>query len=381
MEFIDLKSQYLYLKDEMDRGIAHVLESAKFIGGSEVTQLETELQEYTGRKHCISCGNGTDALLLAYMSLGVKVGDAIFCPDMTFIASIEPACLLGATPIFVDTDPKSYNLDPEHLEKRIQEVENIGKLNLKAVVAVDFLGNPAEFDKIRDICDRYNMYLIEDAAQAMGASYKGKKCCSFGNIACTSFFPSKPLGCYGDGGAVFTDNDELGELIRSIKVHGKGSSKYDNVRIGVNSRLDTLQAAVLLTKLSVLNEEIEKRKRIAYAYKDALKSIVKVPEVEGESISSYAQYCILLNSEEERNYVAQQMKKQNIPSLVYYPKPLHSLVTFEYVKQFNDVEFSNAEKYAQCNLGLPFSPYLLKEEQKIVIETVKKSIEQYRKVC
>lgn len=378
MEFIDLKSQYQYLKKEMDSRIARVLESAKFIGGSEVSQLETELQEYTGRKHCISCGNGTDALLLAYMSLEVKKGDAIFCPDMTFIASIEPACLLGATPIFVDIDMNSYNLDPEHLEKRIQEIKNSGKLNLKAVVAVDFLGNPAEFDKIRDICDKYNMYLIEDAAQAMGASYKGKRCCSFGDIACTSFFPSKPLGCYGDGGAVFTDNDEFGELFRSIKAHGKGISKYDNVRIGVNSRLDTLQAAVLLTKLSVLNEEIEKRGKLADAYQNALQDIVKVPQIEEKNISSFAQYCVLFRSQEEKEYVAQCMKEKGIPSLVYYPTPLHSLEAFSDVREFNNGDFCNSKMYAQCNLGLPFSPYLEEEDQQTVIETVKRGIKEYR---
>lgn len=379
MEFIDLKAQYQYLKEEMDKGIAHVMESAKFIGGPEVSQLENRLQEYTGRKHCISCGNGTDALLLAYMAIGAKEGDAIFCPDMTFIASIEPACLLGATPIFVDIDIRSYNLNIENLKKRIEQVKRAGKLNLKAVVAVDFLGNPAGFAKIRDICDEHNMYLIEDAAQSMGASYRGKKCCSFGDIACTSFFPSKPLGCYGDGGAVFTDNDEIAEVVRSVKVHGKGSSKYDNVRIGINSRLDTLQAAVLLTKLSVLDEEIGMRKKLADAYKSALQDIVKVPEIEEGNISSYAQYCILFDSEEEKNYIAQQMKENGIPSLVYYPNPLHSLVTFQDVIEFNRADFRNTEKYARCNLGLPFSPYLSEEDQSAVIETVRRGVEEYRK--
>lgn len=380
MEFIDLKAQYQYLKEEMDQGLAQVLESARFIGGTEVSQLEQRLQEYTSRKHCISCGNGTDALLLAYMAIGVKEGDAVFCPDMTFIASIEPACLLGAAPIFVDIDIKSYNLDPQSLEERVQEVKESGKFTPKAVVAVDFLGNPAELSEIRNICDKYDMYLIEDAAQSMGASYGGYKCCSFGDIACTSFFPSKPLGCYGDGGAVFTDNDEFAEIMRSIKVHGKGASKYDNVRIGINSRLDTLQAAVLLTKLSVLDEEIEKRGKLADIYKNALQDIVKVPQIRDGNISSFAQYCVLFHSEEEKDYVAQRMKEDGIPSLVYYPNPLHSLKAFDNVRQLHKGDFRNSQEYAQCNLGLPFSPYLKEEDQKAVIETVRKAVEEYRKI-
>jgi dTDP-4-amino-4,6-dideoxygalactose transaminase len=380
MEFIDLKAQYQYLKEEMNQGLAQVLESARFIGGTEVSQLERRLQEYTTRKHCISCGNGTDALLLAYMAIGVKEGDAVFCPDMTFIASIEPACLLGATPIFVDIDIKSYNLDPQSLEERVREIKESGKFNPKAVVAVDFLGNPAELTEIRNICDKYDMYLIEDAAQSMGASYEGKKCCSFGDIACTSFFPSKPLGCYGDGGAVFTDNDEFAELMRSIKVHGKGVSKYDNVRIGINSRLDTLQAAVLLTKLSVLDEEIEKRGKFADIYQNALQDIVKVPQIREGNISSFAQYCVLFHSEEEKDFIAQRMEENGIPSLVYYPNPLHSLEAFDNVRQFHKGDFRNSQEYAQCNLGLPFSPYLKEEDQKAVIETVRTAVEEYRKM-
>lgn len=380
MEFIDLKAQYQYLKEEMNQGLAQVLESARFIGGTEVSQLEQRLQEYTTRKHCISCGNGTDALLLAYMAIGVKEGDAVFCPDMTFIASIEPACLLGATPIFVDIDLKSYNLDPQSLEERVREIKESGKFNPKAVVAVDFLGNPAELIEIKNICDKYGMYLIEDAAQSMGASYEGKKCCSFGDIACTSFFPSKPLGCYGDGGAVFTDNDEFAELMRSIKVHGKGVSKYDNVRIGINSRLDTLQAAVLLTKLSVLDEEIEKRGKLADVYQNALQDIAKVPQIRDGNISSFAQYCVLFHSEEEKDYVAQRMKETGIPSLVYYPNPLHSLEAFDNVRQFHKGDFHNSQEYAQCNLGLPFSPYLKEEDQRTVIEAVRKAVDEYRKM-
>lgn len=378
MEFIDLKAQYQYLKDTMDKNIEKAVSGAKFIGGPEVYQLEEKLGKYVGRKHCVSCGNGTDALQLAFMALGVKKGDAVFCPDMTFIASVEPACLLGATPVFVDIDLDSYNMEPTALEKRIKEVRDEGKLNLKAVVAVDFLGNPARLEEIQQICKKYGMYFIEDAAQSMGASYDGQKCCSFGDIACTSFFPSKPLGCYGDGGAVFTDNGEFARVMKSIKVHGKGSSKYDNIRIGMNSRLDTLQAAVLLTKLEVLDEEIEKRQKIADAYTEQLVDTVQIPKINKSDTASYAQYCILLNSSEERDYVIKKMKENEIPTLVYYPNPLHSLAAFEYAKKFNSGEFKNTVQYATCNLGLPFSPYLLERDQIKVIQVLKEAVSEYR---
>ena len=378
MEFINLKAQYQHLKDTMDKNIENVLTSTKFIGGPEVSQFEEELVKYVGKKHCISCGNGTDALQLAFMALGVTKGDAVFCPDMTFIASVEPACLLGATPIFVDIDIMSYNIDPIELEKRVQEVKKEGELKPKVVVAVDFLGNPSRIDEIQQICKKYGMYLIEDAAQSMGAFYKGEKCGSFGDIACTSFFPSKPLGCYGDGGAVFTDNDDFAEIMRSIKVHGKGSSKYDNIRIGMNSRLDTLQAAVLLAKLTVLDEEIKKRQKIAEMYRKQLKDIVRVPEVECSDTASYAQYCILLDSTKERDYVIKRMKEADIPTLIYYPNPLHSLVAFEYVKKFNSGDFKYTAQYAQCNLGLPFSPYLQESDQLRVIKVLKEAVNDFR---
>ena len=378
MEFIDLKAQYNYLKEEIDENVASVMRSAKFIGGSEISQLEEKLKEYVGRKYCITCGNGTEALQLAYMALGIKAGDAILCPDMTFIASVEPACLLGAIPIFVDIELDSYNMDPADLEKKIRNIRREGKLNIKAVVSVDFLGNPAKYNEIKEICDRYGIYLIEDAAQSMGASYRGKKCCSFGDIACTSFFPSKPLGCYGDGGAIFTDNDDWAQSINSFKVHGKGTSKYDNVRIGMNSRLDTMQAAVLLAKFAILEEEIEKRQKIAKIYTKALEEIVKVPIVGDLSISSFAQYCVLFNSKQEREYVARKMEEAGIPTLVYYPRTMHSLVVFKDVKKYNKNEYRNAIQYAECNLGLPFSPYPSKEDKGLVVETLKNSIYAFR---
>lgn len=287
MEFIDLKAQYRALQGEIDANIQRILAGAHFIGGEEVAEFEEKLAAYVGRKHCVSCGNGTDALQLVYMAYGIGAGDAVFCPDMTFIASVEPACMLGAAPVFCDIEPDTYNLDPVSLEAHIQSVLAEGTLRPRAVVAVDFLGNPAKYDEIGAICKKYGLLLIEDAAQGTGASYKGKKCGSFGDIATTSFFPSKPLGCYGDGGAVFTDDDAIAELLRSYKVHGKGpKGKYDNVRIGLNSRLDTLQAGVMLPKLAVLEREIAMRQEIAERYHDAFAGKLQLPVITDGCVSA-----------------------------------------------------------------------------------------------
>ena len=254
MEFIDLKAQYAGLKVQIDAGIQGVLAHGKFIMGPEVEEFEQALHEYSGKKHIITCASGTEALQLVFMAYGIGTGDAVFCPDVTFIASVEPACMMGATPVFCDIIPDTYNLCPKSLEQQIQNVLKAGIHKPKAVVAVDFLGNPAEYTALKVICEKYGLLLIEDAAQSFGGSYQRHKCTSLGDIACTSFFPAKPLGCYGDGGAVFTDSDEIAEICRSLRVHGKGESKYDNVRVGLNSRLDTLQAAILLPKLKALQD-------------------------------------------------------------------------------------------------------------------------------
>lgn len=368
MEFINLKAQYAALKESIDANIQSILSSAHFIGGAEIGEFEKKLADYVGRKHCITCGNGTDALQLAYMAYGVGVGDAVFCPDMTFIASVEPACMHGATPVFCDIEPDTYNLAPASLEAHIQAVLAEGKLRPRFVVAVDFLGNPAKFEQIEAICKKYDLILIEDAAQGIGASYRGKKCGSMGDIATTSFFPSKPLGCYGDGGAVFTDNDEIANLVRSFKVHGKGpKGKYDNVRIGINSRLDTLQAGVMLPKLAVLEQEIAKRQEIAARYNDAFAGKLQIPVVESGSISSYAQYCILAESGEQRQRILDTMAAHKVPSLIYYPTPLHVLDAFV---PYPQEDIPCAAHYADCNFGVPFSPYLTAEDQETVIRTV-----------
>lgn len=372
MEFIDLKAQYRALQGEIDANIQRILAGAHFIGGEEVAEFEETLATYVGRKHCVTCGNGTDALQLVYMAYGIGAGDAVFCPDMTFIASVEPACMLGAAPVFCDIEPDTYNLDPVSLEAHIQSVLAEGTLRPRAVVAVDFLGNPAKYDEIGAICKKYGLLLIEDAAQGTGASYKGRKCGSFGDIATTSFFPSKPLGCYGDGGAVFTDDDAIAELLRSYKVHGKGpKGKYDNVRIGLNSRLDTLQAGVMLPKLAVLEREIAMRQEIAERYHDAFADKLQLPVITDGCVSAYAQYCMLAKDEAQRQKILNAMAAANIPSLIYYPTPLHVLDAFA---PYPAEELPNAAHYARCNFGVPFSPYLTRDDQDAVIRTVRNAL-------
>ena len=295
MQFIDLKAQYQALKAEINENVQNVLDDGRYIGGPQVKELEEKLAAYVGRKHCISCANGTDALQIAFMVYGIGAGDAVFCPDITFISSTEPSKMLGAVSVFCDIQPDTYNLCPESLERQIKAVLAEGKLTPKAVIAVDILGNPCDYDAIIPICEKYGLILIEDAAQSFGATYKGKKCGAFGEIATTSFFPAKPLGCYGDGGAIFVDDDQLANLIRSICVHGKGPrGKYDNVRIGMNSRLDTLQAAILLPKFKALVDyEIDNRQTVADRYNAAFGKHFTTPYVQDDCQSVYAQYAIL----------------------------------------------------------------------------------------
>lgn len=369
MEFIDLKAQYAALKEEIDAGINRVLTSTHFILGEEEKEFESKLAEYVGVKHVVGCSNGTDALQLIYMAYGIGAGDAVFCPDMTFIASVEPACLLGATPIFCDIDSRTYNIDADSLERQINAVIKEGKWNPRAVVAVDFIGNPADYAKIRKITEKYGLLLIEDAAQGIGASVEGIKCGALGDIAATSFFPSKPLGCYGDGGAVFTNDDAMDELLRSIRVHGKGVSKYDNQRIGMNARLDTLQAAIMLPKLKILDKEIQIRQKIAERYNKALGERFQIPYIEEGMVSAYAQYALLAESKEQRDEVMNALKAEDIPSLVYYPVPLHKMKVFENCFMGEET-FENTISYADRTFSLPFSAYLKEEDQERVIDAV-----------
>lgn len=369
MEFINLKAQYRALEEKINGNIQQVLNEANFIIGRPVGEFEEKLAEYIGVKYAIGCGSGTDALQLIYMAYGIGAGDAVFCPDMTFIASIEPACMLGAVPVFCDINKDTYNISIESLERQIEAVIRQGKLRPRAVVAVDFIGNPADYDKLTQVTKKYNLLLIEDAAQGTGASYKGKKCGSFGNIAATSFFPSKPLGCYGDGGAVFTNDESMQLLIRSLHVHGKGSSKYDNIRIGINSRLDTIQAAVMLPKLEVLDKEISIRQKIALKYESALKHKYVVPHIQEGAVSAYAQYALLAEDRQQRDEVRAFLQEKGIPTIVYYPNPMHKMEVFKDCFK-GEERFENTIDYAERTFSIPFSAYLSQEEQEKVIEVL-----------
>lgn len=371
MDFIDLKTQYQKLKDEIDARVLSVMTDACFIGGPEVKELEQKLSAYVGRKHCITCANGTDALQIAYMVYGIGAGDAVFCPDITFISSTEPSKMLGATSVFCDITPDTYNLCPQSLERQIQAVLAEGKLTPKAVVAVDILGNPCDYDAIIPICEKYGLILIEDAAQSFGASYKGKKCCAFGQIATTSFFPAKPLGCYGDGGAIFTDDDRIADVIRSICVHGKGPrGKYDNVRIGMNSRLDTIQAAILLPKFKALADyEVDARQCVADRYNAAFEKYFTVPFVQDGCQSVYAQYAILAKDTQTRDRVVAHLTEKKIPNMIYYPTPQHALPVFAGEPVY-DEKFRYADDYCARTLSLPMHPYLTEEDQQQVINAV-----------
>lgn len=371
MQFIDLKAQYAALKDEINANIQSVLDSAQFIGGSYVKELEARLAAFTGRKHCITCANGTDALQLAFMACGVKAGDAVFAPDMTFISSTEPAAMFGAVSVFCDITSDTYTLCPESLERQIQAVLTEGKYTPKAVVAVDILGNPCDYDAIVPICEKYGLTLIEDAAQSFGASYKGKRACSFGQIATTSFFPAKPLGCYGDGGAVFTDDDETAALIRSLCVHGKGpGGKYDNVRVGMNSRLDNLQAGVLLPKLKALGDyELDARQTVAGRYSAAFAGKFATPFVAEGSVSAWAQYALLAKDTAQRDRIIAHLTEKKIPNMVYYPTPQHALPVFRDEPRYGET-FQNANDYCARTFSLPMHPYLTEDEQQTVIDAV-----------
>lgn len=379
MQFRDLKKQYNALKAEIDAGISSVIESTSFISGRQVEELEKELAEYVGVKHCVTCANGTDALSMALMAWGIKEGECAFVPDFTFFASGETVAFEGATPIFVDVDKRTYNMDPAKLEAAIQKVKSEGKLIPRVIVAVDLFGLPADYDAIRPIAQKYGLKILEDGAQGFGGEINGKRACSFGDISTTSFFPAKPLGCYGDGGAVFTDDDEVDAYLRSIRVHGKGSFKYDNVRIGWNSRLDTLQAAILLPKLHAFIEyERDAVNKAAEKYTKMLKDTVVVPCFEEKYVSSWAQYCIQLKNEEERDALQSYLKEQGIPTMIYYPKPMHCQEAFA-GQEFDENDFMVTNRLCQTVLALPMHPYIEEEEVMLISEQILKFYEEHNK--
>jgi dTDP-4-amino-4,6-dideoxygalactose transaminase len=356
MEFRDLKKQYQVLKERMDKAVIEVMTDCNFISGWQVKELEEKLASYVGVKHCITCGNGTDALTMMLMAWNIGPGDAVFIPDFTFFATGEVVSFEGATPVFVDVDPDTFNMDPDSLEKAILAVKAEGKLVPRVVIPVDLFGLPADYDRINEIAHRYGMRVLEDGAQGFGGTYKGRKACSLGDAATTSFFPAKPLGCYGDGGAIFTNSDQEAEYLRSIAVHGKGSYKYDNVRIGWNSRLDTIQAAILLVKFKAFQEyELEAVNKVASWYTGALGGSVKTPVVPEGYYSSWAQYTIQLNDENQRAEFQKRLKEQGIPTMVYYPKPMHEQTAFRGLKQY--VPCPVTERLCKTVVSLPLDGY------------------------
>lgn len=357
VEFRDLKRQYQVHKKEIDEAVQRVILQADFINGCQVRQLEQQLAEYAGVRHCISCANGTDALQLALMTWNIGEGDAVFVPDFTFFSSGEVVPAVGATPVFVDIDADTYNIDPDRLEAAVQYVIEQTELHPRVVIAVDLFGQPADFRRIRQIADKYHLLILEDAAQGFGGRIGDRKACSFGDIAATSFFPAKPLGCYGDGGAVFTDNDEWADLLRSYRVHGKGADKYDNVRIGMNSRLDTLQAAVLIEKLKFFDEEVRLCDQVAEEYTRQLQGLVKTPVVREDAVSSWAQYTICFPDSEKREQAVQRLNENHIPSAVYYRKPMHRQKAFE-SNDLLDCGYSVTENICSRCLSLPIHAYM-----------------------
>lgn len=375
MQFRDLKMQYDSIKEKMDKAIFEVIEKGNFISGIQVQELEEKLAEFVGVKHCITCANGTDALSLALMTWGIGPGDAVFVPDFTFFSSGEVVSFAGATPVFVDVEKDTFNISPQSLEKAIHKVAKDKKLTPRVIVAVDLFGQPANYPAIKKIAEKNNLLILEDGAQGFGGKIGDKRACSFGDISTTSFFPAKPLGCYGDGGAVFTNSDEWAELLRSLRIHGKGSNKYDNVRIGMNSRLDTLQAAVLQAKLSQFEKfELDSINRVADNYTRVLKDVVITPTIKEGFYSSWAQYSILLETEEKRNGLQDYLKKQDIPSMIYYPKPMHMQQAFERNAVVGD-ECLNTIDLCKRVLALPLHPYMNEE----MVRTITSVIKQYLK--
>jgi dTDP-4-amino-4,6-dideoxygalactose transaminase len=371
MQFRDLKTQYQVLKDNIDKAMNNVLMDCNFISGLQVSELEKQLADYVGVKHCITCANGTDALTLALMAWNIGPGDAVFVPDFTFFASGEVVSFEGATPIFVDVDEKTFNMSDISLEQAILKVLDEGILTPKVVIPVDLFGQPADYPKITKIARKYNLYILEDAAQGFGGRIKEQKACTFGDIATTSFFPAKPLGCYGDGGAIFTNDDNTAELIKSLCVHGKGEDKYDNVRIGLNSRLDTLQAAILQVKLDAfIKYELEKVNKAANFYTDLLKDVIKTPAIADGFYSSWAQYTIQLKDKEQRDCLQAYLKNKNIPSMIYYPKAMHNQSAFNNNHQYVQ-DLSITEKLCDTVLSLPIHPYITTDEIKLVCNSIK----------
>ncbi len=384
MQFIDLAAQQNRIRDKIEANIQAVLDHGKYIMGPEIKTLESRLAEYVGVKHAIGCASGTDALLMALLACKVGPGDAVFTTPFTFIATAEVISLLGAVPVFVDIDSESFNIDPARLDRAVSALisndSDVHPLPIthypsaitpKGVIGVDIFGLPADYERIGSVAQEHDLFVIEDAAQSFGAQLNGTKACSFGNIACTSFFPAKPLGCYGDGGMCFTDDDELSAVMASLRVHGKGDHKYDNVRIGINGRLDSLQAGILLAKFDIFPEEIELRQQVANRYATLLGpfSPIKVPSVPPGATSAWAQYSVLATDEPQRTELQNNLKEAGIPTAIYYPQPLHLQSAFSSLG-YQKGDFPISENCARRIFSLPMHPYLSAEEQKNIADVI-----------
>jgi len=373
--FIDLKSQYQQSKQNIDKAIHAVLDHGQYIMGPEVSELEKQLAEYIGVKHVVACSSGTDALVLPLMAKKLNENDAIFTVSFTFFATAESVSLTGGTPIFVDIDPETFNMCPQSLEHAIEKVLAEGKLEPKGIMPVDLFGLPADYDAINTIAKKYNLFVLEDAAQGFAGNYKGKKAGSLGDVAATSFFPAKPLGCYGDGGAVFTDDDALYEELVSLRVHGqsKVGDKYDNVTIGLNARMDTIQAAVLLEKLKLYDDEIIQRNRVAQRYDESLSKVLKTPQVPEGLSSVWAQYSVLAESAQQRENIRSALQEKGIPTAVYYPVPGHLSSAYA-AHGYQTGDFPVTEDYANKVFSLPMHPYLEDAQIDQIAEIIKASV-------
>jgi UDP-2-acetamido-2-deoxy-ribo-hexuluronate aminotransferase len=367
--FIDLQTQQQVIYPRLIERIKGVLGHCQYILGPEVFELEEKLAAYVGVKHAVSCASGTDALVMALMAFGVGPGDAVFTPTFTFIATAEAVQLVGATPVFVDVDPLTFNIDPRSLEEvilRLKENKMGANLNPKGVITVDLFGHPADYHPINTLARKHNLFLLEDAAQAFGATYQGHGAGSLGDLGVTSFFPAKPLGGYGDGGAIFTDDDRMAEILRSIRVHGQGSSRYEHVRLGLNGRLDTLQAAILLTKLEIFDNEIAARQQVAARYGKLLAELVELPVVHPACTSVWAQFSV---QSDARASLQQKLQEAGIPTAIYYPKPLHLQPAFAHLG-YHLGDFPVSERLAGRIFSLPMHPYLSAADQERIAEAL-----------
>lgn len=366
--FIDLEAQRRRIGAAMDTAVLRVVNHCQFVNGPEVAQIEADLAAFCGARHAISCASGTDALLMVLMAKGIKDGDAVFCPSFTFCATGEVVALTGATPVFVDVDETTFNIDPASLTRGIAAARKLGLIP-RAVIPVDLFGQSADHDAVAAVASSHGLFILDDAAQGFGATYKGRRLGTFGLATATSFFPAKPLGCYGDGGAIFTDDDELAKTLRSIRVHGQGSDKYDNVRIGLAARLDTMQAAVLIEKLKIFQDEIDARNRVAARYSAALADVVRVPVVTPGNISVWAQYTIRL-PHQDRDGFATRLKALGVPTAVYYPKSLHQQTAYRgYPVAEGGLPVS--ERLSTDVISLPMHAYLDEATQDRVIAAVR----------